>query len=89
MDGVGSSQQFAPATDNISQSNLDTTFCGPKVYSVVIVGGTTQNFASTSFAGSDEYVNNWTLQFFSTSLIDVGVWSVTLSASLANYGSVP
>jgi hypothetical protein len=41
-----------------------------------------------SFTGTDPYVNNWNLAFQSYATADIGVWTVTLSASLMLYPSV-
>ena len=81
MSGIGSTQLFAPATDTAATSAGIAGLCGPRVYSIVeasVLAFTTID----AFAGTDEYVDNWSLTFLSNSVQDMGTWTVTLEVTL-------
>ena len=72
MSGVQESQLFAPATDSAATSAGVVDLCGPRAYS--IVEATAQNFISIV----SPVTTDWTINFLSTNLADVGVHTITL-----------
>ena len=78
---VGFPQTFAPATDSSATTIGTVDLCGPRIYE--IVEPEPQNFMTiTSPADGLDYLSPWSLDALSTDLIDVGVWTITLRATL-------
>jgi hypothetical protein len=74
--------------DSAATSASILALCGNRVYSIVET--LAQNFVSIGRpqAGEDPFVDNWTLTCLSNSLQDVGVYTVTLKASLEFYPAI-
>ena len=77
---------FAPATDTAATTVAIPDLCGPRVYTIVQI--TPQGFVSIIAPTTNLYSSNWTLSMLSTNYSDVGVWTVTVQAKLANYTGV-
>jgi hypothetical protein len=87
LSGLTVPQAFYPATDSYEDSITNPGFCGARVYTIVEVPF--RNFVTiVSPAPSNVYTTNWTANFKSLSLADVGVWTVTMSVSLSVYPTV-
>jgi hypothetical protein len=88
MSGAFQTLTFAPATNSAETMLASTGFCGVRLYSIVELQP--QNFVQIlSPLPSNEYTTNWSLKCQSTNLADVGVWPVTLRATLQDYPTVP
>lgn len=73
-----------PATDSSADTIGMVDLCGPRIYEIVETEP--QNFMTiTAPADGLDYLSPWSLDALSNDLIDVGVWVVTLRATLQNY----
>ena len=75
-----------PATDTAADTAFIPSLCGPRTYTIVEAQPAV--FITILQPASDQYTNAWTLNALSNSLIDVGVWSVTLQVVLVNYPTI-
>jgi len=80
-------QNFMPATDSKADSTAVASLCGPRVYSIVETKPASFSNILPPVAGQ-ELTSAWTLSELSNSCTDVGVWKMTLQASLVNYPMV-
>jgi len=88
VSGIADTQPFAPAIDSAATSAAIPGLCGPRVYSIIEDPAHLLTTLDV-FAGTDQFVDNWSLTFISNSLLDMGTWTVTLQVALADYASVP
>jgi len=83
MSGIGSTVTFTPTT-NSAETTLGSGYCGTRDYT--IVEAQPQTFVTiVSPAPANVFTTNWSLTCLSANIADVGVWTVTLKATLTNY----
>jgi hypothetical protein len=76
-----------PATDTAADLALVPGLCGPRVYTI-LEAQPSLFIPIVMPADSLEFTSPWTLPALSNSFVDVGVWTVTLQASLLNYPTI-
>jgi len=83
---VGFNQNFMPATDSAATLAAVPSLCGLRVYTILETQP--KNFMKVVQTTGDLYTTAWSLEAMSTSLADVGVWTINLQASLQSYPTV-
>ena len=69
-------KEFNPATDSAGTAASLKSLCGPRIYT--IVEEPYRSFVQIVSGQPDPLVNNWSLVFESVSMVDIGLWTVTL-----------
>lgn len=87
FDGIGFTQTYMPANDSAATGALVPGLCGPRVYTI-LEAQPALFIPIVAPADGQQYTSAWTLPALSNSFADVGVWTVTLQATLLNYPTI-